>query len=102
MKYIVSIMSGILLNVGIAVACDDHVGKCKVDAWRHIYTPGVDMLMLEGSSTCDKGHIRIRLYDTEKFIGVSEAFIEGHAFQAVFMGINEGPKSASIKYGIKP
>ena len=102
MKYIVSIMSGILLSFSIAVACDDHVGKCQVDAWRHAFNSRINIITLQGSSTCNRGLIQIRFYDAGKFIGVTNAFIGCHAFETFLMDIHKEPKSLNIKYSIEP
>ena len=87
-----------------AWTCDDQGGKCKVEDWRW-YSSSAGMLMIEGSTTCDKGRIRFRLYegtgDKRKFIGVDSGFIEGHTFEAVMMNIQK-PKAPSIKYSIEP
>ena len=88
-----------------ALACDDHVGKCKVEDWKHTYTGMMKALQIDGVATCDKGRIVLRLYDGEgdgrKFIGVETAFIEGHAFQAVKLQV-AAPRELSIKYSINP
>ena len=44
------------------LACDDRVGKCEVEDWRWYAAIG-GLLVIEGSTTSDKGEIRIRLYD---------------------------------------
>ena len=62
-----------------AWTCDDQGGKCKVEDWRW-YSSSAGILMIEGSTTCDKGRIRFRLYegtgDKRKFIGVDSGSIE--------------------------
>ena len=61
--------------------------------------------MIEGSATCDKGEIKLRLYDGEgdnkKFLGIAEGFIEGHTFQAMVQKIGN-PASLSIRFSIEP
>ena len=85
------------------LACDDRVGKCEVEDWRwHAAIGG--LLVIEGSTTSDKGEIRIRLYDgtgeKRKFLGTDMGYIEGHAFQSMMTNIQK-PKSPSIKYSIE-
>ena len=91
------------LCAGSALACDDHVGACEIEAWRW-YSTG-HFLTVEGSATCDSGFARIRLYegsgDEEQFLGVAEGLIEGHALTAIASNI-ERPQSVSIKYSIDP
>ena len=72
----------------IAAACDDHVGKCKI----------------EEVATCNTGQIRLRLYDgkgeARKFIGVESAYIRGHTFKAIKLQAAK-PRALSIKYSIE-
>ncbi len=93
------VLATVLLGVATALACDDHVGKCDLEAWRaSASSMGVS---IDGSATCDKGSATIRLYDGDKFLGVANGFIEGHALQAVAMDV---PTYANlkIKYSIRP
>ena len=90
---------GVSLCFGIAAACDDHVGKCELEAWRAQNESGI--FMLDGSATCDEGRATVRLYDGDKFLGVATGFIRGHALQA--MTTNIPPyKTLAIKYSIRP
>ena len=93
------------LAPGVALACDDHIGKCEIEEWRHEYTSSMKALTIEGVATCDKGEIRLRFYDGEgearKFIGVDTAYIEGHIFEAIKLRV-EKPRALSIKYSIDP
>ena len=89
-----------VLGTGVALACDDHVGKCKLEAWRAL-SPVSGLLPIDGSATCDKGFINIRLYDGEKFIGTADGVIEGHVAQAFAQGISAKPKDLVIKYSIR-
>jgi len=66
-----------LLAAGSALACDDHVGQCKLDAIRTTYKGGYFKLM--ASATCDRGRAVIRVYDGDKFIGVVDGYIRHHA-----------------------
>ncbi len=97
-------MTFIVLSCVPLAACDDLGGDCKVEDWRW-YAPMENMLMIEGSTTCDKGRIRLRLYegteDNRKFLAVDSGFIRGHTFKALISNIKK-PKSPSIKYSIKP
>ncbi len=102
MAYLVLIMFGILLNSSVALACDDHVGKCEVEAWR-VSSTVAGMMMIDGVATCNSGRITMRLYDDsgkkDRFLGVADGLIEGHAFTSVAMNVAK-PKSLSMKYSI--
>lgn len=90
---------------GGALACDDHVGKCEIEAWRYTHTPAMRVLTIEGSASCDKGSAKIRLFtDPEKsqFLGVADGLIEGHALNAVAFAIYEKPEALFIRYSIQP
>ena len=104
MRVTVAVLTFIVLLCVPLAACDDQGGDCKVEDWRW-YAPIPNTLMIEGSTTCDQGEIRFRLYegmgDNRKFLGVETGFIEGHIFKAVMTNIKK-PKSPSIKYSIKP
>lgn len=83
-----------------SMACDDHAGKCKLDAWRARYVESMGTIFLDGSATCDRGRVIIRMYDGDKFLGVLSRHIEGHAFRgtadvAAFTDLK-------IKYSIDP
>ena len=93
------------LAPGIALACDDHVGTCKIEDWKHTHTGMMKALQIDGVATCDKGEVRLRLYDGEgdaqKFVGVETAYIEGHIFKTILLPV-EKPHALSIKYSIEP
>ena len=93
------------LAPGMALACDDHIGKCEVEDWKASYTPMMQALQIDGVATCDAGRIRLRLYDgkgeARKFVGVETAFIKGHIFKAIKMQVAK-PAALSIKYSIDP
>ena len=93
------------LAPGIALACDDHVGTCKIEDWKHTHTGMMKALQIDGVATCDKGEVRLRLYDgkgdARKFIGVETAYIEGHIFTAIKFQVAK-PQELSIKYSIDP
>lgn len=86
-----------------AHACDDHVGKCEIEDWKHTYTPMMRALLIDGVTTCNKGEIKLRLYDGEgearKFVGVETAYIEGHIFKALLIPVAK-PMALAIKYSI--
>ncbi len=88
----------------IAAACDDHVGKCKIEDWKDTYTPVMQAIQIEGVATCNTGQIRLRLYDgkgeARKFIGVESAYIRGHTFKAIKLQAAK-PRALSIKYSIE-
>ena len=100
MRFLLSFLCASLLGLGVAAACDDHVGKCKLEAWRANSAP-MGMLMIEGSATCNSGMATIRLYDGEKFLGVAQGVVEGHALNAVATNI-PAHQSLSIKSSIRP
>ena len=87
----------------VALACDDHTGTCEIEDWKHTYTGMMELLVIDGVTTCDAGKIRLRLYDgecdTQEFIGVETAYINGHIFKAMLLQA-EKPKALSIKYSI--
>ena len=103
MRSILLALAIVPLFLGSALACDDHIGSCEIEDWRW-YTTG-DFLSIEGSTTCDSGFARIRLYEAtgaeKQFLGVAEGLIEGHALTAIATNINR-PQSLSIKYSIDP
>ena len=76
--------------------------ECKIEEWR-AYSTIASMVMIEGTTTCSKGLVTIRLYsgsgDSAKFIGIAEGLIQGNSFQAVAMQVNK-PTDLSIKYSI--
>ncbi len=94
-----------LLWMTAAIACDDHVGKCKIEEWRSSYTAVMRALTIDGVATCDAGVARIRLYegegDARKFLGVETAYIEGHIFKAFVLDVAK-PRTLSIKSSIEP
>lgn len=99
MRFLLSFVCAFVLSFGVAVACDDHVGKCTLEAWRANAAMG--MLMIEGSATCDAGIATIRLYDGKKFLGVAQGVVEGHALNAMATNI-AAHQSLSIKFSIRP
>ena len=100
MKSVLAAVCILALGTGVAVACDDHVGKCNLEAWRAL-APVRGLMPIDGSATCDKGFINIRLYDGKKFIGTADGVIEGHVAQAFARGISAKPTNLVIKYSIQ-
>ena len=96
----VAIATAFSLCLGVAVACDDHVGKCELEAWR-ANPAAMGMVSIDGSATCDSGSATIRLYDGAKFLGVATGIIRGHALQAVAMDV-PAYTDLKIKYSIRP
>ena len=105
MKKLTLAALALCLVPGIALACDDHIGKCEIEDWKHAYSGSLEALYIDGVATCDEGKIRLRFYDGEgkarKFIGVDTAYIEGHIFQATKFRVSK-PRVLSIKYSIDP
>ena len=105
MKKLALAALALCLVPGIALSCDDHIGKCEIEEWRHEYTSSMQALSIEGVATCDEGKIRLRFYDGEgesrKFVGVDTAYIEGHIFKSIKLRV-EKPRALSIKYSIDP
>ena len=89
----------VVMSVGTALACDDHVGKCELEAWRS-YRTG-DYVTIEGSATCDAGRITVRLYDGTKFLGIADGGVRAHAAEAIASDVG-AYESLSIKYSIQP
>ena len=87
--------------LGVAAACDDHVGKCELEAWVANRNATVGLVSIDGSATCDKGSATIRMYDGDKFLGVVRGQIQGHAFQAVAINL-PAYQDLKIKYSIQP
>lgn len=81
------------------MACDDHHGKCQIEGWR-FYDVGPH-LMIEGIASCDSGHVIIRLFDGETYLGNADGYIEGHAFSANAFNI-QSPSDLNLKYSIDP
>ena len=98
-------LSLICLSALAAWPCDDHVGTCAIEAWRAA-GPTARIITIEGVTTCDSGYVIIRVYETgsgeETFIGVADGLIQGHAFTAHAMEIDNEFQSLSIKYSIQP
>ena len=102
---IIGLAAAVVLASGGALACDDHVGKCEIEDWKHGYTAVMQALTIDGVATCNAGTVRLRLYDgagdARKFVGVETAYIKGHIFKAVVLQAAK-PTALSIKYSIEP
>ena len=90
----------IVLNaIGLAAwACDDHSGKCEIEAWTWYQSSTI--LTIEGSVTCNEGLATIRLYEGDEFIGVADGLVNGHALQAVHLSIFRQLDDLNIKTSI--
>lgn len=102
MKYI--LMSAVLITAmlpGLSLSCDDHHGKCEIEDWKHSHNQFGEILSIQGVTTCNKGFIRIRMYDSGKFHGIAEALVEGHIFEAISFNVPK-PSALEIKYSIEP
>ena len=82
-----------------ALACDDHHGKCEVEAWRYHNLMGV--LTIEGSASCDSGLVSIRLFDGDEYLGNANGFVQGHALTAHAADIQQ-PANLVAKFSIDP
>ena len=96
--------TAIALAAGILAAGPALAEECTIEDWTHSYQAAMQALLVEGATTCKAGQIQLRLYDGEgdsqKLIGVANAFIEGHIFQAMKLQVAK-PTALSIKYNIK-
>ena len=99
MKIFVWAIFAVALVSGPAMACDDHHGQCDIEVWTWHGTP--PYLTIEGVATCDEGWAKIRLYDGDKFIGIADGLIEGHALQAYHLNIPSTPENLVIRYSIE-
>ncbi len=105
MKLFVMVFALVLFCTGVAVACDDHNGPCKIEDWRSMYHPSLQIVVIEGTTTCDTGRVTLRVYDEARdespFVGIAETFITGHTFQASIMSVGKKPASVSFKANIE-
>ncbi len=92
-----------LALAGVALACDDHHGECKLDAWRARHVKSMAAVTIDASATCDKGHARIRLYDGSEFLGVATGYIKGHVLET-YSNVPDVAEitDLKIKYSIEP
>ena len=90
-------------TMGFALACDDHVGECKLDGWQARHSETMGVVFFDASSTCDKGRAIVRLYDGAKFLGVASGRIEGHALETLArVAKGSDIEDLKIKYSINP
>ena len=101
MRTILLALLGGTLIISPARAADN----CEIEDWKYTHTPIINMLQIDGATTCAEGKIRMRVYagegDDRKFIGVASPYIRGNIFQAVLYQIAE-PSGLSIRYIIEP
>ena len=96
-----SALTGIVCLVwaGTSVAHDVGAGTCQLEDWRWWHSG--QMMMIEGVVTCVDGEIIIRAYEgageNRRFIGVTNAFINGHTFSALIV-TDDQPRDVHIMY----
>ena len=79
MRALLATLAVVFLSCVPVLACDDHVGKCELDAVKVSRTGG--LLNFHGSATCDRGRVFIRVYDGDTFLGVVSDGFRGHAIR---------------------
>lgn len=65
-----TLMSAVLAAAmlpGLALSCDDHHGECEIEDWKYTHNRIGEILNIQGVATCDKGRIRIRMYENGEF-----------------------------------
>ena len=86
-----------VLWLGSASACDDHVRELSIEARRAVVPAGIHgMLFIEEIVTCNEGHLRIRLYDGNEFLGTADGVVQGHMLWASAIHITN-TENLSIK-----
>ena len=102
MRTALSTIAAFCLASTASLACDDHTGTCEIEDWRW-GPPMGGYLSVEGVATCDTGWIRVRLYEGEggRFLGIAEAPIDGHVFEAIATQVAKA-SDVAIKYSIEP
>ena len=95
-------LAAVLFSCAPVLACDDHVGKCELDAVKPNRLGG--LLNFHGSATCDRGRVFIRVYDGDTFLGVVSDGFRGHAIRTTHVDVPKGLKlkNVRIKYSIEP
>lgn len=68
----------VALLVGPAHAQEE---KCKIEDY--VARQSGQFVIINGATTCDRGHLAYRLYDGEKFIASGTARIRGFVFQTI-------------------
>ena len=100
-------LTALALLSGLAVGATGsaHANECSVEDWRYNHVASLQNVRIEGSTTCEKGRIRIRAYDTSgdspKFLGVATGVVQGYIFETYVEDIPENPESMEIKYSIE-
>lgn len=102
MRALLTTLAVVLFSCVPALACDDHVGKCKLDAVKAHH--GLGLVNFHGSATCDRGRVVMRVYHGDEFLGVVSDSFKGHAIRTTHVNAPEGLKveDLKIKYSIEP
>ena len=95
-----TILAVALFSCVPALACEDHYGRCELDAWRANYEKSMNTLFFDASATCNSGRATIRLYDGDRFLGVLSRSIRGHALRGTAR--IDAYSNLKIKYSIEP
>lgn len=71
---------------------------CEIEDWRYT-SAGGKYVEIEGTTTCESGQIRIRVYDgSGNYLGNANGFIQGYSFSALVQA--NAPNRMEIKYSI--
>ena len=79
---ITSIITALAVSIGMlsgTVMAHEVPGPCVVEDWR--VDDNGPHIGIEGVTSCKSGKISIRLYDGDKFVGVTDGYIEGYIFE---------------------
>ena len=100
MKTAATIAAMASLIWGASASADD----CQVQDWRWYHTPVVNMLTIEGVTTCANGRIAMMTYDqngeTRRFLGVADSFIEHRAFILTLYNVDPPPTDPAPEFTI--
>lgn len=72
---------------------------CEVKHLKWRYMDVVKSIHMQGVTTCARGEIHLQLYDGERFIGVTRAYIEGSIFQD-YIRVDRKPAKVRIEYTV--
>ncbi len=98
MKSIKSILAAAAVLI-MACSTPASAEVCKIEEFVCRESPR-GMFILEGTSTCYRGSMLLRLYKNARYIGNAESIVSNYAFN-VPVGIRkENRKSLNIKYSI--
>ena len=102
MRALLATFAVVVFSSAQALACDDHMGKCTLDAVKVDHNIG--LVNLHGSTTCDRGRLVARVYDGTTFLGVVSGTIRGHAIRTTHVDAPESfqVENLRIKYSIEP